>query len=337
MHYLVTDVARLITLVPGDVILSGTPAFSRPVEPGDVVTVEVEGSARSPTTSWPRPTPVSDEVGAQPTATEEVLSTALGGDWEFRGQRRPEPTERSRPALPARPPEVRIMSDAARQRRRGRRSRRVTSSTTARRRRQRPSRTARRSTGRSKLADVARGSAARSRPRRLGRAWRPSPPGRPSASKRRSDVPAIASPISSTSNVERHRPSSSASTWPCSKTSLRLRVIARGARNFRAYAELAECYQRAPVGVERHRTTPCCACPPGPTVVITPWNAPFMLSTWKCAPALAAGNTVVLKPAEWSPLSCSLLMDLVARGRISSGRLQPRPGIRRRGRRRARE
>ena len=52
--------------------------------------------------------------------------------------------------------------------------------------------------------------------------------------------------------------------------------------------------------------------PAGPTVVITPWNAPFMLSTWKCAPALAAGNTVVLKPAEWSPLSCSLLMDLVA-------------------------
>ena len=51
--------------------------------------------------------------------------------------------------------------------------------------------------------------------------------------------------------------------------------------------------------------------PAGPTVVITPWNAPFMLSTWKCAPALAAGNTVVLKPAEWSPLSCSMLMDLV--------------------------
>ena len=50
--------------------------------------------------------------------------------------------------------------------------------------------------------------------------------------------------------------------------------------------------------------------PAGPTVVITPWNAPFMLSTWKTAPALAAGNPVVLKPAEWSPLSCSLLCDL---------------------------
>ena len=43
MHYLVADIARLITLVPGDVILSGTPAISRSVQPGDVVTVEVEG------------------------------------------------------------------------------------------------------------------------------------------------------------------------------------------------------------------------------------------------------------------------------------------------------
>jgi len=92
--------------------------------------------------------------------------------------------------------------------------------------------------------------------------------------------------------------------------SLRLRVIARGARNFRAYAQLAREY------VARQWTSNGTAnsvlrMPAGPTVVITPWNAPFMLSTWKCAPALAAGNTVVLKPAEWSPLSCSLLMDLV--------------------------
>jgi 5-oxopent-3-ene-1,2,5-tricarboxylate decarboxylase/2-hydroxyhepta-2,4-diene-1,7-dioate isomerase len=98
MHYLVTDVARLITLVPGDVILSGTPAFSRPVEPGDVVTVEVEGLGALRNHIVSSPGPVSDEVGAQPTASEEVLSTALGGDWEFRGLRRPEPTDRT--ALP---------------------------------------------------------------------------------------------------------------------------------------------------------------------------------------------------------------------------------------------
>ena len=94
------------------------------------------------------------------------------------------------------------------------------------------------------------------------------------------------------------------------ETSLRERVIARGARNFRAYADLAERYEpRRWASNGTHNTV--LRMPAGPTVVITPWNAPFMLSTWKCAPALAAGNTVILKPAEWSPLSCSLLMDLV--------------------------
>jgi acyl-CoA reductase-like NAD-dependent aldehyde dehydrogenase len=92
--------------------------------------------------------------------------------------------------------------------------------------------------------------------------------------------------------------------------SLRLRVIGRGARNFRAYADLAaEYHGRQWDSNSTHNSV--LRMPAGPTVVITPWNAPFMLSTWKCAPALAAGNTVVLKPAEWSPLSCSMLMDLV--------------------------
>jgi len=95
MHYLVTDLARLITLEPGDIILSGTPAVSRPVQPGDIVTVEVEGLGSLTNHVVASPEPVSDEVGAQPTSTEEVLSTALGGDWEYRGQRRPRPTERS--------------------------------------------------------------------------------------------------------------------------------------------------------------------------------------------------------------------------------------------------
>jgi 5-oxopent-3-ene-1,2,5-tricarboxylate decarboxylase / 2-hydroxyhepta-2,4-diene-1,7-dioate isomerase len=95
MHYLVADIARLITLVPGDVILSGTPAMSRPVKPGDVVTVEVEGLGALTNHIVEGPVPVSDEIGAQPTATDEVLSTALGGDWEFRGKRRPNPTDRT--------------------------------------------------------------------------------------------------------------------------------------------------------------------------------------------------------------------------------------------------
>ena len=94
------------------------------------------------------------------------------------------------------------------------------------------------------------------------------------------------------------------------ESSLRLRVIGRGARNFRAYADLAVAYE-ARQWDSNGTHNAVLRMPAGPTVVITPWNAPFMLSTWKCAPALAAGNTVVLKPAEWSPLSCSLLMDLV--------------------------
>lgn len=94
MYYLVADLARLITLVPGDIILSGTPAISRPVAPGDIVTVEIEGLGTLSNHIVEGPTPVSDEIGAQPTASEEVLSTALGGEWQYRGQRRPQPTPR---------------------------------------------------------------------------------------------------------------------------------------------------------------------------------------------------------------------------------------------------
>ena len=100
--------------------------------------------------------------------------------------------------------------------------------------------------------------------------------------------------------------------------SLQKRVVARGARNFRAYADLAEAYSERNWSsngtdnrVERM--------PAGPAVVITPWNAPFMLATWKVAPALAAGNTVVLKPAEWSPLSASVLADLAHEAGLPAG------------------
>ncbi|MFG3257345.1 aldehyde dehydrogenase [Streptomyces sp. NPDC048172] len=50
--------------------------------------------------------------------------------------------------------------------------------------------------------------------------------------------------------------------------------------------------------------------PSGPALLITPWNAPLMLATWKIGPALAAGCTVVLKPAEWAPLTASLFADI---------------------------
>ncbi len=89
MHYLVADLARTITLLPGDVILSGTPAGSRPVQPGDEVTVEVEGLGALTNRIVEGRTAVRTEVGAQPSESEEVVSTAFGGDWEYRGVRAP--------------------------------------------------------------------------------------------------------------------------------------------------------------------------------------------------------------------------------------------------------
>jgi len=89
MNYLVADIARTITLVPGDLLFTGTPAFSRPVEPGDVVEVEVEGLGTLRNHVVAGPVPIRTDVGAQPTESEEVVSTALGGDWEFRGIRTP--------------------------------------------------------------------------------------------------------------------------------------------------------------------------------------------------------------------------------------------------------
>jgi 5-oxopent-3-ene-1,2,5-tricarboxylate decarboxylase / 2-hydroxyhepta-2,4-diene-1,7-dioate isomerase len=89
MRYLVADIARTITLLEGDLILSGTPAGSRPVEPGDVVTVEVEGLGALTNTIAEGSVAVRSDVGAQPSESEEVVSTALGGDWELRGVRAP--------------------------------------------------------------------------------------------------------------------------------------------------------------------------------------------------------------------------------------------------------
>jgi acyl-CoA reductase-like NAD-dependent aldehyde dehydrogenase len=100
--------------------------------------------------------------------------------------------------------------------------------------------------------------------------------------------------------------------------SLRARVIARGALNYRNYADLAVAYEERDWH-SKGTWNRVQRMPAGPAVVITPWNAPFMLSTWKTAPALAAGCTVVLKPAEWSPLSCSLLAELADEAGLPPG------------------
>ncbi|MEE8407044.1 MAG: aldehyde dehydrogenase [Acidimicrobiia bacterium] len=108
--------------------------------------------------------------------------------------------------------------------------------------------------------------------------------------------------------------------------SLQARVIHRGAENFRNYADLASGYEGRKwsskgTDNEVHRM------PAGPAVIITPWNAPWLLSTWKLAPALAAGNPVILKPAEWSPLSASILADLAERAYLPPGVLNIVQGI----------
>ena len=108
--------------------------------------------------------------------------------------------------------------------------------------------------------------------------------------------------------------------------SLRARVINRGARNFRNYADLAVAHEER----DWHSNgtwNRVQRMPAGPAAVITPWNAPFMLSTWKVAPALAAGCPVVLKPAEWSPLSCSILAELSAEAGFPPGVFNVLQGI----------
>ncbi len=67
--------------------------------------------------------------------------------------------------------------------------------------------------------------------------------------------------------------------------------------------------------------------PAGVAALITPWNAPFMLTTWKVGPALAAGNTAVVKPPEWAPLTCSMMADLASEAGVPPGVLNVVQGI----------
>lgn len=85
-------------------------------------------------------------------------------------------------------------------------------------------------------------------------------------------------------------------------------VVPRAMLNIRWFAQHALELQNRPLETEQatHRVRHD---PAGVVVIITPWNAPLMLSTWKLGPALAAGNTCILKPPEWAPLTCSLLAD----------------------------
>ena len=93
----------------------------------------------------------------------------------------------------------------------------------------------------------------------------------------------------------------------------------RGAENFRFFAD------RAPQARDGHalraegQMNITTRVPIGPVGIITPWNTPFMLSTWKIAPALAAGCTVVHKPAELSPLTARLLVEIAEEAGLPKG------------------
>jgi len=93
----------------------------------------------------------------------------------------------------------------------------------------------------------------------------------------------------------------------------------RGAENFRYFADLAPSArdgQSLPTSQHLNVTS---RSPIGPVGVITPWNTPFMLSTWKIAPALAAGCTVVHKPAEFSPLTARILAEICHEAGLPAG------------------
>jgi 5-carboxymethyl-2-hydroxymuconic-semialdehyde dehydrogenase len=101
----------------------------------------------------------------------------------------------------------------------------------------------------------------------------------------------------------------------------------RGAENFRFFADRAPGAADGlslPSADHVNYTT---RQPIGPVGVITPWNTPFMLSTWKIAPALAAGCTVVHKPAEWSPLTAQLLAETALEAGLPPGVLNVVHGL----------
>jgi 5-carboxymethyl-2-hydroxymuconic-semialdehyde dehydrogenase len=95
-------------------------------------------------------------------------------------------------------------------------------------------------------------------------------------------------------------------------------VMPRAAHNFRFFADWLGRLDAGDLEINGHREQVSWA-PSGVTAVITPWNAPLMLATWRIAPALAAGNTVVAKPPEWAPLTASLLADIAAEAGLPDG------------------
>jgi acyl-CoA reductase-like NAD-dependent aldehyde dehydrogenase len=95
-------------------------------------------------------------------------------------------------------------------------------------------------------------------------------------------------------------------------------VMPRAAQNFRFFADWLLQLDGASPDIRGHAQQVSWD-PSGVTAIITPWNAPLMLATWRIAPALAAGNTVVAKPPEWAPLTASMLADITREAGLPDG------------------
>jgi 5-carboxymethyl-2-hydroxymuconic-semialdehyde dehydrogenase len=109
----------------------------------------------------------------------------------------------------------------------------------------------------------------------------------------------------------------------CMDTGQSLRFMAkaalRGAENFRFFADRAPEARDGKTLRTEGQVNMTTRVPIGPVGIITPWNTPFMLSTWKIAPALAAGCTIVHKPAEFSPLTARLLVEIAEEAGLPKG------------------
>src|SRR5207244_9382620 len=102
--------------------------------------------------------------------------------------------------------------------------------------------------------------------------------------------------------------------------------VALGARVFEFYAGAVTRLYGQTIPVARGGFDFTLRQPMGVVAAIVPWNFPFPIACWKAAPALAAGNCVVLKPASLSPLTALLLGELAHKTGLPPGVLQVIPG-----------
>jgi 5-carboxymethyl-2-hydroxymuconic-semialdehyde dehydrogenase len=104
-------------------------------------------------------------------------------------------------------------------------------------------------------------------------------------------------------------------------------AIPRAAQNFYFFADMADKITGESFPKDGEFMNYTVRRPVGVAGLITPWNVPFMLETWKVAPCLAAGNTCILKPAEWAPLSANKLAEIVQEAELPPGAFNVLHGI----------